>query len=226
MALSNKILDFLFNIKFSVELPDGVEVMNPFVDAETKRVASEFYHKYYGDNNPRYCIIGINPGRFGAGVTGVPFTDPIRLKSECGIQGNWQMKQELSSIFVYDVVNAFGGPEKFYSQFYITAVSPLGFTKNGKNLNYYDDKQLMQNIKPFAVDCFKKQLQWGLHSSVAFCLGEGDNYKFLSKLNAEYNLFNKIIAFPHPRFIMQYRLKTKDQYIDRYLQAFEDNEIK
>jgi len=215
--LADKILDFLFNLQFTVPLAQDVEVINPFTDAEAQRVATEFYRKYYNDNNPRYCIIGINPGRFGAGVTGVPFTDPIRLKSECGIEGKWAMKQELSSIFVYDVVNAFGGPKSFYGKFYITAVSPLGFTKNGKNLNYYDDKQLIQSIKPFAVDCFKKQLDWGLQASAAFCLGEGVNYKFLSRLNDEYKLFQKIVPLPHPRFIMQYKLKQKELYIEKYI---------
>lgn len=223
--LADTILDFLFNLQFPIQLPPDVEVMNPFTDDETKRVATLFYQKYYNDSNPRYCIIGINPGRFGGGVTGVPFTDPIRLKSECNIENNWPIRQELSSLFVYDVINAFGGVKKFYSRFYITAVSPLGFTKHSKNLNYYDDKQLMQGIKPFAVDCFKKQLAWGLHSSVAFCLGEGDNYKHLSKLNAEHHLFDKIVPLPHPRFIMQYKLKTKDQYVNKYLEEFSKHNI-
>ncbi len=218
--LSDKILDFLFNLTIPVDLPADVEVMNPFTDEETKRVARQFYQKYYNDNIPRYCIIGINPGRFGGGVTGVPFTDPIRLKSECNIENNWPIRQELSSLFVYDVINAFGGVEKFYSKFYITAVSPLGFTKHGRNLNYYDDKKLINSIKPFTVDCFKNQLVWGLHTSVAFCLGEGDNFKYLSKLNTEHPLFNKIVPLPHPRFIMQYKLKIKDQYVNKYLEEF------
>src|SRR5687767_6226571 len=81
--LSNKITDFLFNLDFPVELPPGIEVMHPFLDAETARIVEVFYNKYYGDDNPRYCIIGINPGRFGGGVTGIPFTDPIRLEKEC-----------------------------------------------------------------------------------------------------------------------------------------------
>ena len=219
--LADKIINFLLNLQFSIRLPAEAEVMNPFTDEETKWVATQFYHKYYNDNNPRYCIIGINPGRFGGGVTGVPFTDPIRLKSECNIENNWPVRQELSSLFVYDVINAFGGVEKFYEQFYITAVSPLGFTKHGKNLNYYDDKQLMESIKPFAIDCFKKQLVWGLHTSVAFCLGEGDNFKYLSKLNAEHRLFDKIVPLPHPRFVMQYKLKRKEEYIYKYLKEFE-----
>jgi hypothetical protein len=218
--LSDKILDFLFTLKFTVDLPAGVEVMSPFADEETARIVRIFYEKYYSDNNPRFCIIGINPGRFGGGVTGIPFTDPIRLEKECGIENNWPRKQELSSVFVYDMIRAFGGPEAFYSKLYFTSISPLGFTKAGKNLNYYDDKHLTERIVPFSVDCFRKQIAWGLNTSVAFCLGEGTNYKFLSKLNNEYKLFDKIIPFSHPRFIMQYKLKTKDLYIDKYLQEF------
>ena len=218
--LSSQILNFLFNLQFPIALPPGVEVMSPFTDEETAKVVRIFYEKYYNDNNPRYCIIGINPGRFGGGVTGIPFTDPIRLEKECGIENKWQRKQELSSVFVYDMINAFSGVEAFYNKFYFTAVSPLGFTRAGKNLNYYDDKVLIDRIVPFAVECFRLQMAWGLHTSVAFCLGEGTNYKFLSRLNTTYKLFDKIVPLSHPRFIMQYKLKTKDVYIDKYLEEF------
>src|SRR3954451_2648201 len=132
--LSNKILDFLFNLHFPVDLPAGIEVMHPFSNEETTRVVRLFYNKYYSNNNPRYCIIGINPGRFGGGVTGIPFTDPIRLQNDCGIENNWAKKQELSSAYIYEMIAAFGGVREFYQQFYISAVSPLGFTKGGKNL--------------------------------------------------------------------------------------------
>ena len=91
--------------------------MYPFSGAETARVVRAFYNKYYNDDKPRYCIIGINPGRFGGGVTGIPFTDPIRLEKECGIDNNWPRKQELSSVFVYDMINAYGGSKAFYNQF-------------------------------------------------------------------------------------------------------------
>ncbi len=194
--------------------------MNPFTDEKTWSICQEFYNKYYKDNSTRVCIIGINPGRFGAGITGVPFTDPIRLKTQCEIENDWPKKQELSSVFVYDMINAFGGVAAFYSKFYITAVSPLGFVRNGKNLNYYDDKALQESIKPFVVDCFKKQLDWGVEKRLAFCLGEGKNNEYLQKLNKEYRFFDEVIPLPHPRFIMQYKLKQKDVYIDKYLSAF------
>ena len=214
---SNNILSFFKNLHLNIELPHHIEVMNPFLDAATMQVCKQFYKKYYSDNSQRRMIIGINPGRFGGGITGIPFTDPIRLKKECGIENNWQPKQELSSVYVYDVINAFGGAEKFYKDFYITSVSPLGFTRHGKNLNYYDDKDLQSGIKDFVVDCMNKQLKFGIERDVAFCLGDGKNYKYLSKLNDEKKFFKKIIPLSHPRFIMQYKLKKKEEYIQSYL---------
>ena len=217
--LSTPIINFLFNLQLHSTPPPGIETLFPFAEEATKQACTAFYKKYYSDINPRYCIIGINPGRFGGGVTGIPFTDPIRLQQDCGIINNWQKKQELSSVFVYEVIKAFGGPEAFYQKFYVTAVSPLGFTKDGKNLNYYDDKELAESIKPFAVDCLHQQLNWGLHRTTAFCLGDGKNFKFLSQLNQEHSFFEKIIPLPHPRFIMQYKLKEKEMYIGRYIAA-------
>jgi hypothetical protein len=217
MRLSAKILSFLENLDCKVNLPAGIEIMNPFKSATTFNYCEKFYNKFYNDTNPRYFIFGINPGRFGAGLTGIPFTDPIRLQNICGIENDFPKKQELSAVFIYEMIDAFGGPEIFYSKFYISGTSPLGFIKNNKNLNYYDDPLLQQGIKKFVVECIHLQLEFGMSSRVAFCLGEGKNFVYLSKLNKEMNFFDKVIALPHPRFIMQYRLKRKDEYIRRYV---------
>ena len=219
-SFSKSIIAFINQLNWNIVLPEGVEVMNPFSEVETKRICKIFYNTFYCDQNKRRMIIGINPGRFGGGVTGIPFTDPVRLEKSCSIQNSWAKKQELSSVFIYEMINAFGGAEKFYAHFYITAVSPLGFTKGGKNLNYYDDKQLQQNIKPFVVECMRRQLAFGINRDVAFCLGDGKNFNYLSKLNEEYKFFDKIIPLSHPRFIMQYKLKKKEMYIKNYLDAF------
>ncbi len=215
---SDNILSFFKNLELNIDLPPEIEVMNPFKDKTTMQVCTQFYKKYYNNTNKRKMIIGINPGRFGGGITGIPFTDPVRLKKECNIDNPWPPKQELSSVFVYDVINALGGAEKFYNNFYFTSVNPLGFTKHGKNLNYYDDRNLQDGIKDFVVDCMKKQLKFGIDKKVAFCLGEGKNYKYLSNLNEEKKFFDKIIPLSHPRFIMQYKLKKKDEYIQSYLE--------
>jgi Domain of unknown function (DUF4918) len=217
MPLSKKILLFLKNLHLGVALPVGVEVMNPFKQEATFNLCKKFYNKYYSDNNPRYIVLGINPGRFGGGVTGIPFTDPVRLQNTCGIENDFPKKQELSSVFIYEMIHAFGGVQIFYDRFYISAISPLGFTKNNKNMNYYDDRQLENSIRNFVIECINRQLEFGISRKVAFCLGEGKNFVYFSKLNNEMNFFEKIVALPHPRFIMQYKLKKKEEYIARYL---------
>ena len=216
-TFADSILDFISHLQFPVQLPGDIEVMNPFMDKEAMDICKQFYKKYYEDHQQRWMIIGINPGRFGGGVTGIPFTDPIRLTKDCGIENAWAKKQELSSLFMYDMINSFGGAEAFYKNFYITAVSPLGFTRHNKNLNYYDDKNLQTDIKQFVIDCMNLQFEFEINRDVAFCLGDGKNFKYLSKLNEEMKFFGKIIPLSHPRFIMQYKLKKKDEYIQYYL---------
>lgn len=218
MLFADHIISFFKKLHLDIALPHDIEVMNPFRNKLTMEVCTQFYKKFYSDNIERRMIIGINPGRFGAGITGVPFTDPIRLKNVCGIDNHFQQKQELSSLFIYDIIDAYGGVEKFYKNFYITAVCPLGFTKHGKNLNYYDDRSLQDSIKKFAIDCMCKQLKFGINSDVAYCLGDGKNYKYLSRLNEEERFFKKIIPLSHPRFIMQYKLKKKNEYIKSYIE--------
>jgi Domain of unknown function (DUF4918) len=217
---SEQILDFLFTVKLPFAIPEGIEVLYPFDDDVVREVCTRFYKQFYHHRHQRRLLIGINPGRFGGGVTGIPFTDPIRLESKCHIASEWKKKAELSSIYMYEMMDAYGGCKAFYQDFYITSVSPLGFTKDGKNLNYYDDKALQQSVTPFAVDCFRKQIDFGIDTSVAFCLGDGKNFSFLTKLNAAHHLFDRLVPLSHPRFIMQYKLRQKENYIAKYLEAF------
>ncbi len=220
MSVADKITEFLFNLKFPVKLSKGTEVLDVHKNEEVRKVCNRFYQKFYDDEKPRYLLIGINPGRFGGGITGLPFTDPIRLEKDCGIPNPWPKKPELSSVFMYEMMQAYGGVTAFYKDIYISAVSPLGFIKDGKNLNYYDDKQLKEQIRPFVVDCMEKQLAFGLNRDVCFCIGEGENFKYLSGLNKDYGWFKNVEAVAHPRFIMQYKLKLKQDYINKYLSAF------
>jgi hypothetical protein len=220
MTIADQIIDFLFNLRFPLKLGKGIEVLDVHKDEEVRKACMAFYKKFYNDSKERYLLIGINPGRFGGGITGLPFTDPIRLENHCSILNPWPKKQELSSVFMYEMMQAYGGVKAFYKDIYISAVSPLGFVKDGKNLNYYDDKDLKQKIKPFVVDCMEKQLAFGLNRDVCFCIGEGENLKYLSELNKEYGWFKNVEAVAHPRFIMQYKLKYKQDYIDKYVSTF------
>jgi hypothetical protein len=219
LTQSYAILQFYKNLSPKLKLPAGVHIMNPFADAVSRQLAETFYHTFYNDHQPRTFIFGINPGRFGGGVTGIPFTDPIRLKEVCGIDSDLPKKAELSSHFIYAVIEAFGGPAAFYQHFYITALSPLGFTKNGVNLNYYDDRELLKDSEPFIVQCIIDQLKTIATSrEVCYCLGEGTNYKIFQRINKQHAFFKEIIPLPHPRFIMQYRRKKVDEFVKLYIE--------
>lgn len=218
--LSAQIAQFNSNLAITEKLPKGILILNPFKDVTTAHLGERFYKKYYSDNKSRSVILGINPGRLGGGITGVPFTDPINLEKYCGIKNNLPKKHELSSEFVYKVISAFGGLERFYSQFYITSVCPLGFTKNGKNINYYDDQRLQQQVEPFIIESLNRQLGWGLNKTKAFIFGEGKNFEYFEELNQQHGFFKLLVPLPHPRFVMQYKLKKIDEYIALYLRAF------
>ena len=218
MVFQEKYFNFIDQIDFPESLPHAVEILNPFKVAETYQLSKSFYQKYYSDNKPRLFLIGINPGRFGAGITGVPFTDPIRLEDKCGISNDLHKRQELSSIFVYDVIEAFGGADAFYSRVFFTSVSPLGFVKDGVNINYYDIPELRDFLEPYMVKSLRQQISMGAITRVAYSMGKGQNLKYLQYLNSKYNLFDDIQPLPHPRWVMQYRLKRKAEFIDEYVE--------
>jgi hypothetical protein len=198
--------------------------MNPFRNnQEVISAVSKFYRKYYSDNKERHLILGINPGRFGAGVTGIPFTDTIRLNDKCGISISGIKSYETSSVFIYEMIDQYGGAEKFYGDFFISSVSPLGFTCAGSggkelNYNYYDSRELTRAVTGFAVESIIIQIEFGIKRDVCFCLGTGKNFKFLSMLNDMHNFFRRIEPLEHPRFIMQYKSKQKKFYISTYIE--------
>ena len=183
------------------------------------KVVEAFFRRYFNDNKKRHLIFGINPGRFGAGTTGINFTAPKQLKGLCGIDHSFKNQSELSAEFIYEVIKAYGSIEKFYKDYFITSVSPLGFTKDGINLNYYDDKKLQEAVTPFIVQSIQQQILMGFESDHCICIGGDKNLKFFSSLNQKYKFFDEIVPLPHPRFIMQYRRKQKESYIDQYLSA-------
>ena len=223
---AEKAISFCLDLDFNGSLPEGIFVMNPFRDNPgVPGIISQFYRRFYSDNRRRHMILGINPGRFGAGVTGIPFTDTVRLKEKCGLSVPGIKTYETSSVFIYEMIDQYGGPEKFYSDFFISAVCPLGFTSRGSkgreiNFNYYDSRDLIKTINDFIIQSLKRQLEFGIEQDICFCLGTGKNYKFLLKLNNDQKFFGRIEPLEHPRFIMQYRSKKKQFYIESYIRKF------
>ncbi len=224
-TIAKRVIEFNRQLHYTGLLPMGFQVLNPYLDnPETMEVMRQFYQKFYNDNKERKFIIGINPSRHGAGITGVPFTDTKRLDSICGIKMHSAYSHEVSSVFLYDMIAAFGGPRAFYSQFYINSPFPLAIVKQVKggkhlNANYYDDVSLFQMIKDFMVQSLRNHFNMGLNREEVFVLGV-KNAKFIKQLNDEASLFKKMTVLEHPRFIQQYKSKEKDFYIDKYLSAF------
>jgi hypothetical protein len=186
------------------------------------QAVESFYTRYYNDSKKRTLILGINPGRLGAGATGIPFTDTKRLRDVCGIRIADLETHEPSSVFIYDVIDAFGGTENFYSSFYISSVSPLGFVSMNErgsevNHNYYDSNEMMEAATPFIIESIRQQLSWGLLHDECIVFGTGKNDKFIRTLNEKEKFFSRIHTLEHPRYIMQYKLKQKHLYLDKYL---------
>lgn len=227
-TFADKVIDFNSHLHYVGKLPNGFQVLNPYLDnPETIEVMQQFYHKYYNDSKQRRFIIGINPSRHGAGVTGVPFTDTKRLKSVCGINMQSAYTHEISSVYMYDMIAEYGGAKVFYKHFYINSPFPLAIilqTKEGKwlNANYYDDPALFEMLSDFMVTSLKKHISLGLDTSAVFVLGI-KNAVFIQKLNKEARLFERLIVLEHPRYIQQYKSKEQQLYLDKYILALNNS---
>lgn len=220
MTFADKILQFHHSLRPDWSLPEGVDVLFPFDNQDTWQVMSAFFKKYFDDHQQRTLILGINPGRFGAGITGTPFTDPVKLEAICGIDNPFHKRVELSADFVYAFIDQYGGPEVFYSRFYISSLCPLGFVKDGKNYNYYDSRVLEKAVEPHILSNLQTHLEFGCNDQVAFCLGQGQNYKYFKKINAQHGFFQEVIPLPHPRWVMQYRRKKKEEFVNHFVETF------
>lgn len=216
MTFAQKAIQYYSEIKAPAKLPDGINILNPYTNTDVMNSVKLFYKKYFNDKDKRVFIWGINPGRFGGGLTGISFTDPVALREYCGIENNFGTQKELSSKFIYDMINTFGGPEQFFASCYLTALYPLAITKGKTNYNFYDEPGLYHSLKDEIKSSVQGQVNFGAEKRLAVCLGK-KNYKYLKEINDNFSFFERIEILEHPRYIMQYKLKKKDDYIQKYL---------
>lgn len=226
--LADRLLKLVHSVSLdTIGMPKSVRILDPLRgdnSAEVERIVHLFHRKYFSDDRPRKLMLGINPGRLGAGSTGLCFTDTKRCESDLGISVNGFRTHEPSSDFFYRVLRAMSGADAFYSDVYVQAICPLGFTKAGPkgtpvNLNYYDDRDLQDAITPFVVDWLRQLINTGMRTDNVFCIGTGKNLAYLEALNNEHRFFERITALEHPRFIMQYKAKSVDVYVSKYVDA-------
>ncbi|EGO8510061.1 uracil-DNA glycosylase family protein [Enterococcus faecalis] len=228
-TFSEKVLEFNKQLSgCSIDMPEGFNVINPFKGNQKDQVHEltvAFYTQYYNDKIPRKMILGSSPARRGTAVTGVPFEDVCHLHELAGLNIEGYSINRSSSDFLQDVIINYGGREKFYLDFYMGFVCPLGITKtnsrgNEVNYNYYESKKIENFLYPLIVKSIKSQLNFGIDRTICYCIGSGENFKFLKKVNECYSFFEKIIPLEHPRYIMQYNSSRKDYFMEKYLRAF------
>lgn len=221
MTFAERAIKFFSTLDLPTPLPEGVSAMNPYKQPEVMQIVTTFFEKFFNDERARVFAFGINPGRFGGGLTGIAFTDPIALQKYLGISHSLKGQREPSSIFIYDFIESVGGAEDFYSKFYFTSLSPIGFLKGGRNFNFYDDAAFASALKPFILESLRAQIAFGASARVAICLGTGEIYKFFKALNQSQKLFDDILPIEHPRFIVQYRRSRIQHYLLKYQETFD-----
>ncbi|MCC2546279.1 DUF4918 family protein [Hymenobacter sp. BT175] len=220
-GFADQFLHLLTTFPAPPPLPGGVEAYNPYQLPAARELLPRFAHRFYSDGPPRVALLGINPGRFGAGTTGIAFTDPDALARHCGIANDVPRRAELSSQFVYRVIEAFGGAEAFYRQFYLSSVYPLVLLRQGLNYNYYDAPALTRALLPELRTSLRRQVEeLGLARHAAVCLGRR-NGQFLTRLNDELGLFQQLHILDHPRYVMQYKRREVPAYVEQYLRVLE-----
>ena len=224
MKTCDKIINF-FNSLEPATLPQNIEILDPYHSKEVNSILFSFYNKYFNDSKRRVLIFGINPGRLGGGLTGIPFTDPYNLIKECDIESGFPKKREMSSKFIYEMILSYGSLKNFYNNFFITSICPYGFVRDGKNLNYYDDNELLKKWKNKIVLWIKSQIKTIGISDTCVVIGKGKNINFFEMINKEYNFFKDVIVLPHPRWILQYRSKDKNIYISEYVNKLKNLEL-
>ncbi len=218
MTFADKAIKYFLGLQTPRGLSKDIEIMNPYHNPDVRQVVKDFYRKFFNKKKQRLFIFGINPGRFGGGLTGIAFTDPVVLKETCGIENCLGNKKELSSKFIYKMIEEYGGVKKFYSNMFISALYPLALIKDGKNHNYYDTRDLSIALRNEIVKSIKSQIEFGCRKDSVIILGK-KNADYYSSINKEYNFFKRIIILEHPRYIMQYKLRFVNKYIKKYISA-------
>ncbi len=168
-----------------------------------------FYDRYVVPYRQKVVICGINPGRFGSGKCGVPFLDFRALNELIGNTG--REDSEKSARFFYAVVRHFG-PERFYSTFYVTNVSWLGFIQDGRNINYYN---LPEDVQAIILDRFTYEMK--LANPVRIIPTGLAVEKTLSTLKVQGKIAAEIdIRLKHPRWcgIDRYHDTGFREYLD------------
>ncbi|MEY2342744.1 uracil-DNA glycosylase family protein [Acidithiobacillus sp. IBUN Pt1247-S3] len=186
----------------------GISILQDFLPYRS--IAEQFWQQYIPEPLPQTVILGLNPGRLGAGLTGIPLLDFRSLASLFPDGRLPRNDTEPSANFFHRVVQNVGA-EKFYREFYVSNVSAVGYLRDNKNCNYHELPDAAQRIveerfvAEMAVVAPKRIIALGreVEATVQRLFPDGSV---------------RISHLPHPSWIMTYRLREAQSWVRRYTQ--------
>lgn len=204
------------NSEFIRELSDaGIDILNGY--RSNKNNIKKFYKYFYKNKYPKIVLCGINPGRNGAGKTGIPFIDFDTLREiflTIFGQSDIVSEKENSAQFIKYLIEHFeGNYTDFFEKIYLTNYSFLGYTKGNDNLNYFE---LPPNAKGFIDEMFVYEMNVIKPNVIIPLSEEVEKSLILIKQKGLIN-FATDSRLPHPRYcFFPSRIKIKsDEYLAR-----------
>lgn len=209
--LKNNLIKYLEDVKFNARLSDNnIEIIREFEN--NYELIDKFFVKYYGKLLPDCVICGINPGKNGAGKTGIPFIDFATLSKL--LPGVENFNVEPTATFFYDIISAFGA-DNFFNKFYVTNFSSVGYIKNDKNFNYYDG--LPDELVKLIEKNFLSEMEI-IKPKIIVSLGE-DVHNRIKRLFPTDNV--KKIRLPHPLYIIR-NSNSKNKWKEIYISTLNE----
>lgn len=120
---------------------------------EQAELVRSYYKKFYSKPGRRIVLCGINPGKYGAGITGVPFIDFHGISRL--LPGHGRQDKERTAQYMLSIIEEYGAGE-FQDAVYLTNLSWYGFLRNGRNLNYYI---LPRNVRHYFIESFVEEMK-------------------------------------------------------------------
>lgn len=184
---------------------DGISVLREFEN--NIAVSKHFAKAYCSSQRPSVVLCGINPGRLGAGKTGVPFLDFSSLSKL--LPDIDRRDAERSAQFFFEVVEYFGA-KAFYSTFHVTNISSVGYERAGSNVNYYD---LPEQALKYVLSAFGEEIN-AVQPTAIISLA-GSVHATVRKLFSESSI-DISLCLPHPNYCAfpKHRDRCKDRYIE------------
>ena len=173
------------------------------------KIVDAFWDRYYARRVPRIVVCGINPGRFGAGKTGIPFLDFASLSQL--MPGVDRHDSEKSAAFFCQVIQSYGS-EAFFRDFYVTNVASVGFLRDGRNLNYHDLPAAAQATVE-ANFCEEMKM---VNPTQVISLGTAVQHTARKLLSPDIDCS---LRLPHPAWVATYRSRETEQWVSDYVEA-------